>query len=256
MSLRRRADPGHGPGGARARVRCRDPARFGCENRGSLPKDTRRSDRARRLSSTLDGGEPIDAVLGGPPADAADRRTMRSCLCSASRTRRRRGSSGFGPFPSELGHCGIGHVIDFDGSFWVPVGQIDGDSPTIINTERGHDASARVRISPNSAANPASAVAARPLPGPEALLGLRLTSGPAGILDARCRASSPDPSPSPSSTATSAPRSRRRSCGASPTPRASSSRPRTTGSSATSSRSRRRARSRSTATSSCSTGRS
>ena len=28
-------------------------------------------------------------------------------------------------------------MIDFDGSFWLPVGQVDGTSPTIINSESG-----------------------------------------------------------------------------------------------------------------------
>jgi hypothetical protein len=36
-----------------------------------------------------------------------------------------------------MGHCGLTHVIDFDGSYWVPVGQVDGDHPTVINAESG-----------------------------------------------------------------------------------------------------------------------
>ena len=28
-------------------------------------------------------------------------------------------------------------MIDFDGSLWVPVGQVDGDSPAAINQESG-----------------------------------------------------------------------------------------------------------------------
>ena len=28
-------------------------------------------------------------------------------------------------------------VVDFDGSFWVPVGQVDGEAPGIINSESG-----------------------------------------------------------------------------------------------------------------------
>ena len=31
----------------------------------------------------------------------------------------------------------MSHVIDFDGSFWVPVGQVDGDHATINNAEAG-----------------------------------------------------------------------------------------------------------------------
>jgi len=28
-------------------------------------------------------------------------------------------------------------VIDFDGSFWLPLGQVDGDDPASINSEPG-----------------------------------------------------------------------------------------------------------------------
>jgi hypothetical protein len=33
----------------------------------------------------------------------------------------------------DLGHCGLYSGIDVDGSFWDPVGQIDGTHPTLIN---------------------------------------------------------------------------------------------------------------------------
>ena len=45
--------------------------------------------------------------------------------------------AGAGPFPFELGHCGLRHVIDFDGSFWVILGQVDGEAPGMINSESG-----------------------------------------------------------------------------------------------------------------------
>jgi hypothetical protein len=44
---------------------------------------------------------------------------------------------GPGPFPFELGHCGLNHVVDFDGSFWVALGQIDGEASGFINSESG-----------------------------------------------------------------------------------------------------------------------
>jgi hypothetical protein len=45
--------------------------------------------------------------------------------------------AGSGPFEFEVGHCGLAHVVDFNGSFWVLVGPIDGEQPVLINSERG-----------------------------------------------------------------------------------------------------------------------
>ncbi|HTK43774.1 MAG TPA: hypothetical protein VL749_00275 [Patescibacteria group bacterium] len=39
--------------------------------------------------------------------------------------------------PFTLGHCGLLHVVDFDGSFWVPLGQLDPDAPASINSADG-----------------------------------------------------------------------------------------------------------------------
>lgn len=39
--------------------------------------------------------------------------------------------------PLTLGHCGLLHVVDFDGSFWVPVGEVDPDDPESINSAEG-----------------------------------------------------------------------------------------------------------------------
>lgn len=33
-----------------------------------------------------------------------------------------------------LGHCGVSSGIDVDGSFWDPVGVIDGGEPSLVNT--------------------------------------------------------------------------------------------------------------------------
>jgi hypothetical protein len=40
-----------------------------------------------------------------------------------------------GPF--SLGHCGLMSPVDYDGSFWDPVGQIDGDHGAAINPTTG-----------------------------------------------------------------------------------------------------------------------
>jgi len=39
--------------------------------------------------------------------------------------------------PFTLGHCGLLHVVDFDGSFWVPLGQVSPDDPESINSAEG-----------------------------------------------------------------------------------------------------------------------
>jgi hypothetical protein len=44
-----------------------------------------------------------------------------------------------GPF--SLGHCGLISPVDYDASFWDPIGQIDGDHPAVINA-----ASGRIRL--------------------------------------------------------------------------------------------------------------
>lgn len=46
--------------------------------------------------------------------------------------------AGPGPLEFEVGHCGLRHVVDFDGSFWVPVGEFDVESGQALNNqERG-----------------------------------------------------------------------------------------------------------------------
>jgi hypothetical protein len=44
---------------------------------------------------------------------------------------------GGGPFEFEVGHCGLTHVVDFNGAFWVLVGQVNGEHPALYNSERG-----------------------------------------------------------------------------------------------------------------------
>lgn len=42
-----------------------------------------------------------------------------------------------GPVPYTLGHCGLGSGIDLDGSWWDPVGLVDGDHGDAINAAEG-----------------------------------------------------------------------------------------------------------------------
>jgi len=83
----------------------------------------------------FDQGEPIELSLKGPP-QAPEMALLDAFYLGLSNPASAR-VAGPGPWPFDIGHCGISHVIDFDGSFWVPVGQVDGESPTIVNSESG-----------------------------------------------------------------------------------------------------------------------
>lgn len=89
----------------------------------------------RAVIEFLDGDEPIERSLTGPARTPTIGPLDGSYLGLATPSSPR--VNGFGPFPYELGHCGVLHVIDFDGSFWLPIGPVDGDHPTIINAETG-----------------------------------------------------------------------------------------------------------------------
>lgn len=82
-----------------------------------------------------DPGEPVELSVKGPVDRLAFGQvaTAWSGLQAPSSKR----VAGPGPFPFELGHCGLSWQVDFDGSFWVPVGQVDGDDPAIINSDAG-----------------------------------------------------------------------------------------------------------------------
>ena len=91
--------------------------------------------RGKAVVEFLDEGEPLELTLRGPPESPfiAKQDAFYLGLTNPSSAR----VNGVGPFEYEMGHCGVLHVIDFDGSFWLPVGQVDGDSPTIVNAESG-----------------------------------------------------------------------------------------------------------------------
>ena len=82
-----------------------------------------------------DGGEPIDATVHGP-AEApvfGELETGWSGLIEPASS----AVEGPGPFAHELGHCGLLWQVDFDGSFWLPVGQVDGDAADLVNAGSG-----------------------------------------------------------------------------------------------------------------------
>ena len=91
--------------------------------------------RGKAVVEFLDREEPLELSLEGPALTPkiAPQDAFYLGLTDPSSPR----VAGPGPFPYEMGHCGVTHVIDFDGSFWLPIGQVDGDHPTIINAESG-----------------------------------------------------------------------------------------------------------------------
>jgi hypothetical protein len=108
---------------------------YQCENPNAPCPKSLSARVGKAVVEFLDGGEPIDLSLQGPPLlpEITPQDAFYLGLSHPSSAR----VVGGGPFPFEVGHCGIGHVIDFDGSYWIPMGQVDGDSPTMFNAESG-----------------------------------------------------------------------------------------------------------------------
>lgn len=108
---------------------------FGCANEGPCPP-TLAAREGRAVIEYADAGVPIVVSLHGPrdaPRIAVQQGLTWSELVQPTSPQ----VPGPGPFPFELGHCGLSHVVDFDGSFWVPVGPVDGDASGMLNGESG-----------------------------------------------------------------------------------------------------------------------
>jgi hypothetical protein len=86
-----------------------------------------------------DGGDPLMFALAGPPD--TPRITEAEIAWSGRLVPQSPPAGGPGPFPFEVGHCGLWNSVDFDTSWWVPIGEVDGDIPAMINSEQG-----RVRL--------------------------------------------------------------------------------------------------------------
>jgi hypothetical protein len=107
---------------------------FDCQNGGACAKSLRARD-GQATVEYANGGEPILLGLAGPPESA----TLQP-IDAAWSGLQQPGSVrvvGRGPFELQLGHCGLNWQVDFDGSFWVPVGQVDGGASAIVNAESG-----------------------------------------------------------------------------------------------------------------------
>jgi len=92
-----------------------------------------------------DGGEPIDVTVHGPTEAPVfgELDTGWSGLIEPASA----AVDGPGPFAHELGHCGLLWQVDFDGSFWLPIGQVDGDAADLVNAGSGQ----MVLLEPNLA---------------------------------------------------------------------------------------------------------
>ena len=84
----------------------------------------------------VDGGDPVIVRFLGPAAapelDTVEDARWSGIIQPASR----RVAPGV-PVPFTLGHCGLLHVVDFDGSFWVPIGPVDFNDPAVFNAVEG-----------------------------------------------------------------------------------------------------------------------
>ena len=107
---------------------------FGCPNDGPCPPSL----TARTGMVTVeyaDRVEPVNATVAGPPGSPRFGEQMFEFAGLSQPASPR--VAGVGPFPFELGHCGLTWQVDFDGSFWVPIGLVDGDASPIINNDSG-----------------------------------------------------------------------------------------------------------------------
>ena len=108
---------------------------YPCENQNAPCPRSLSARVGKAVVEFTDGEEPLDLSLKGPPLvptiEPQDAFYLGLANPSSPRV------VGPGPFPFDIGHCGISHVIDFDGSFWLPIGPVDGDHPTIVNAESG-----------------------------------------------------------------------------------------------------------------------
>jgi hypothetical protein len=83
-----------------------------------------------------DGGEPFVFQFQGPPPGLHVIRVVNTHWSGVIPPKSPRVLPG-AIVPFTLGHCGLLHEVDFDGSFWVPVGQVDADAPESINSAAG-----------------------------------------------------------------------------------------------------------------------
>lgn len=107
---------------------------YGCTNDVPCPRTLAARDGVVTIEYA-DRQEPIMVSVAGPPDAPTFGEWPIGWVGVSEPTSPRVG--GPGPFPFELGHCGLTWQVDFDGSFWVPIGLVDGDASPTINNDSG-----------------------------------------------------------------------------------------------------------------------
>jgi hypothetical protein len=105
-----------------------------CENLDPCPQSLAFRDGSLTVEYA-NGAEPISYFVDGPPATLELGVARQGWLGPFHATSPR--VNGAGPFPFDVGHCGLLWQVDFDGSFWLPIGQVDGDASELINADSG-----------------------------------------------------------------------------------------------------------------------
>jgi hypothetical protein len=109
---------------------------WGCPDGGlGCPKNLAARD-GRVVVEYTDGDEPFEFTLKGPPNDPQLLPVAQGFWSGLINAKAER-VAGPGPFPLELGHCGLSWQVDFDGSFWLPIGPYDADASAFINADSG-----------------------------------------------------------------------------------------------------------------------
>jgi hypothetical protein len=104
----------------------------GCADRACPPGTF----AGRATAEWADGGPPVLIQFQGPPASLQLDPVEDAHWSGVIQPKSARVLPG-AVVPFTLGHCGLLHVVDFDGSFWVPVGQLDLEEPANINSSEG-----------------------------------------------------------------------------------------------------------------------
>jgi hypothetical protein len=109
---------------------------FGCENDAEACPPSLAARTGQVLVEYGDGGEARVYRVAGPPGAPGIERQDGMVFTEPIQPGSPPVEEG-GPFEFEVGHCGLTHVVDFNGAFWVLLGDVDGDHPALYGSERG-----------------------------------------------------------------------------------------------------------------------
>jgi hypothetical protein len=106
--------------------------RASCDGPPCVPGDI----AGQATAEWVDGGNPVTVSFMGAAA-ALRLDVVEGATWSGVVTPRSARVAPGAAVPFTLGHCGLLHVVDFDGSFWVVIGQLDPDAPEVLNAVEG-----------------------------------------------------------------------------------------------------------------------